>query len=1041
MPPSLDPPHEHRPAPPRPAAGHRVTAVLVAHDGVRWLPDTLKALLTQARPPDALVAADTGSRDRGAAVLAEVVGADAVLALPRTTGYGEAIAEALRHPAAARAPADPGAGPATEWIWLLHDDSAPDRHALAALLRAADADPRAAVLGPKLRDWYDRGVLLEVGVAVDGATRRETGLDGREFDQGQRDGDRDVLAVSSAGMLVRRDVWDRLGGFDVEFGLFRDDLDLCWRAHAAGHRVMVVTGAVVYHAEASRRGLRTIGMTSESPRRRDRRNALYALLGNLPLRRLPRALLRNGWAALMRALVLFAVKQPGAARDELAAFAAVAGRPGRFRRVRADRADGRKQVYRTVRRFQPRGVALRRLYETVADRLAPSDEERDRERDAAPVPEGPGPLRRLLARPAVPLVVALCAVTPAAERSLPFAGGRLGGGALAPPVAGASDLWHQYLAGWHPAGLGSAAGSPPWVGVVALLSSLTLGKPWLAVALLLLGSVPLAGLAAYRASRLLLPRAAYPLRVWFAATYALLPTATGAIAGGRLGSAVVVVLLPLVAVQAARMLDPSAERRKAGRAAWATGLLLAVAFAFVPLTWLLAVLGGGAAWALAGRPGGRVRRGLVIALGVPPLLCLPWTLGLLAHPSRFLLEAGLNAPYAPATAAELLTLNPGGPGTPPYWATAGLPVAAFGALWLRGGRRVALAGWLLAVSALLVALLTAAITVTRGPDPAPAWPGAVLLVAAAGLLAAVAVAVRRAVRATRRTRPFAWAVLAAAVATPILAAGSWILDGAGGPLGRVDPDTVPGYLAGPAGPRTLALRAEPDGRISYSVLRGAAPVLGDAETPADDRARHRMDGLAAAMAVNRPGDDGTALARMGVQYLLVNDPRRSPLTAVLDATPELSRLSRTATFAVWRVQPDAGRRMLDTSGALVPLPASGPVRVPPGPPGRILLLAEPADGGWHATLDGRDVPSLTVDGWAQGYRIPPAGGVFDQRRGMLLRHGWLWIQGAAALAVLVLALPGAQLDTFSAPRRRAGGRRRRTGETAAVRAEHEEVPA
>ena len=54
-------------------------------------------------------------------------------------------------------------------------------------------------------------------------------------------------------MLVRRDVWDRLGGFDTGLKLFRDDVDFCWRVQAAGYRVQVVTDAVLYHRELSAR--------------------------------------------------------------------------------------------------------------------------------------------------------------------------------------------------------------------------------------------------------------------------------------------------------------------------------------------------------------------------------------------------------------------------------------------------------------------------------------------------------------------------------------------------------------------------------------------------------------------------------------------------------------------------------------------------------------------------------------------------------------------------------------------------------------------
>jgi GT2 family glycosyltransferase len=109
------------------------------------------------------------------------------------------------------------------------------------MLEIADEMPSAGVIGPKLRGWDNHRVLLEVGVTADRGGRRETGLEPGELDHGQHDGraNSDVLAVSTAGMLVRRDVWDQLGGLDRELPLFRDDLDFGWRANLAGHRVVV----------------------------------------------------------------------------------------------------------------------------------------------------------------------------------------------------------------------------------------------------------------------------------------------------------------------------------------------------------------------------------------------------------------------------------------------------------------------------------------------------------------------------------------------------------------------------------------------------------------------------------------------------------------------------------------------------------------------------------------------------------------------------------------------------------------------------------
>ncbi|HEX2312447.1 MAG TPA: glycosyltransferase family 2 protein, partial [Thermomonospora sp.] len=99
-----------------------------------------------------------------------------------------------------------------------------------------------------------------------------------------------------------------------------------------------------------------------------------------------------------------------------------------------------------------------------------------------------------------------------------------------------------------------------------------------------------------------------------------------------------------------------------------------------------------------------------------------------------------------------------------------------------------------------------------------------------------------------------------------------------------------------------------------------------------------------------------------------------------------------------------------------------------------LLLAEPADGGWRASLDGGDLAGRRVDGWAQAYEIPASGGFFELRRSMTLRHAWVLVQGVAVVVVAALALPGSRsgaLPVRSRARRPLGRRARRVQAPAA----------
>ncbi len=1035
---------------------HVVTAVIVAHDGAAWLPHIAEALLGQTRPVQRVVAVDTGSRDRSGAVLAELLGRSVVFGMDRKAGYGAAIAHALRHRAAntnVPGPAGLAPGERTEWVWLLHDDCEPAPDALERLLQGAADARSAAVLGPKVMDWADRRVLLETGITIDGAGRRITGIEPREVDQGQHDGDRDVMAVSSAGMLVRRDVWDQAGGFDPAMPLLRDDVDFCWRVHAAGHRVRVVTDAVVYHLEATARNRRTPS-AAPRPRRMDRHNALLTLLANLPLGPALSALAGNLVLSALRTAFFLLAKRPRAALDEFTGAGSVIGHPLQLAAARRRRARGRRAAYSRLRADLPPGHSVRRLAEFAASVFytstqidtAGSHHATDDPSDDDFMLVDTGLAQRILTHPGVLLVAGLTIIALVAERSL-LSAGTLTGGALTPAWGGVAALWHEYLQGFHPAGIGSASSAPPYVAVIAALATVLGGKPWLAIDVIMIGAVPLAGLAAFLATRRVTKSVL--ARVWAAVAYALLPVGMGAVAGGRFGSAVVFVLIPVIAMLAARIFTEAP--RRARRAAWATGLVVAIAAAFVPLIWVVAVLAALLAAVIFRQSG----RGMLLNLGitavVPPVLLLPWTLDVATRPSLLFLEAGNKVPglaTAALPARSLLLFSPGGPGLPPFWVTGGLALAALGALLLTARRSLVMAGWSVALLGLLVSIAVSRMLVTA--DDASkrlvAWPGVSLAIAAAGLVLAAAVAadaLPAQLGGGRWRRPAGLGVLVlivAACSAPLLAAGSWVATGVRGPVGGAAAPVLPPFVSVSSNTRqrlrTLVLRTE-HGTITYEVLRGADPLLGATDLAQPPAAQRSLDAVVSTLAAPGGGDaqdQGQALAAMGIGYVLLPTPADTTLAGTLNDIADLRPVSKTSTFQLWRVTQTTARvRVLEPGGQLVSVP-SGPVSVSAAAAprsGGTLELAEPA-GGWTATLNGTALQSVPSPAgrWAQAFRLPAGGGTLDISHSQLSRTLIVVLEALALLVVAGLGLPGARVPAEGAAatagaERPAGGRRER----------------
>ncbi len=70
---------------------------------------------------------------------------------------------------------------------------------------------------------------------------------GQEKDSGQYDDIDEIFAAKSAGMIARKDVLKRIGGFDDDYFIYMEESDLCWRIWLAGYTIILAPESVVYH--------------------------------------------------------------------------------------------------------------------------------------------------------------------------------------------------------------------------------------------------------------------------------------------------------------------------------------------------------------------------------------------------------------------------------------------------------------------------------------------------------------------------------------------------------------------------------------------------------------------------------------------------------------------------------------------------------------------------------------------------------------------------------------------------------------------------
>lgn len=210
-------------------------AVVVVHEPGDWFDETLDALAEQDYPNLRYLFLLTTDDEELRTRISVRVPKAFVRDVGANLGFGATSNEVLRFVEGDRG-----------FFLFCHDDVAPESDAVRLLVEEIYRS-NAGVVGPKLVEWDDPGVLQSVGLGVDRFGEVDLGIEPGELDQEQHDGVRDVFAVSSAFLLARADLFRELGGFDPAISFHGDDLELCWRVHHSGARVVVVPTARVRH--------------------------------------------------------------------------------------------------------------------------------------------------------------------------------------------------------------------------------------------------------------------------------------------------------------------------------------------------------------------------------------------------------------------------------------------------------------------------------------------------------------------------------------------------------------------------------------------------------------------------------------------------------------------------------------------------------------------------------------------------------------------------------------------------------------------------
>lgn len=542
-----------------------VSAILVSHDAPEYFARTLAALKKQ--PIKELIVVETG----------ESTSTD-YFSLPGAS-LPQAIALAVSKVSAQ-----------SQWLWILHDDSAPLENALSEMLKVAELSPSAAVIGPCQVDWNNSRLIEQQGLTL---TPRGAlfSLVNQELDQSQHDSASDVLAVGTGGMLIKTELYRQLNGLSQSMPPLAADMDLSIRARLAGYRVVVAPQAKVAHATLSLHNQRERHWLRVRPSSALRRAELQ---------------LRFSYAPLIQALLFWFFlplitlgrlvwrvwnKRPDRLLGD--AGAAIWAYFTIFKRLSLRRKVGNRRALRALYATKQQVKDDKRQNaeaEEIEARLEAHAQLAERD-GASPNTEqillGVGATSKsFTAAGGLWFVLALLAISYAY-----FPGGEaITGGGTLPLNANWFDLFRRAGASWQPIGNGFTAPADPFVWVLTALGTLTFWSPSLSITILIFLAKAIAFFGAFKVVSL------FTKKTWVrnlaALAYALWPTLGQAQVELRLPTLIAQLAIPLLVFTVSKVALFGVELSVRSRQqiwTWVglSGILLTVVLASAPSTVLV----------------------------------------------------------------------------------------------------------------------------------------------------------------------------------------------------------------------------------------------------------------------------------------------------------------------------------------------------------------------------------------------------------------------------------------------------------------------
>ena len=859
-----------------------VSAVVLSHDQPVSLTRVLNQLSKQTISPSRILVLDSSRTEAAASSGFET------LKLNHKTSFAAAIETAVKHLAT------------DGYIWILHDDSAPDADALEKLLKEVELSPSLAVVGPKQVDWDDPKLIKQMGLTLTRGGRLFSRVRG-EFDQGQHDHLEDVMAVGTAGALVNLEKYKQLGGFDPKAPPLAADVDFSIRARLSGGRVAVAPDSKIAHQMLSMNGKRSRNWLGGPPAKAIRHAELYLALSYASF--IGFAL---GWLllipfAILNSFVLLVRKRAGAIPAELSAAVTTFMQLGRIlssrsRIRRTTSAKLRSLAGLRATRQELKSSNQRAKDQEVSKQLLAAHARGDNDEVAL------NPNSGFLSSGAIWFALGLVALN-----AMWFPTNlAVSGAGVIPLSSNWLEIFAQAGSMNQSMGLGFAGAADPFSWALALLSAPLFFAPSLAITLTLFFATAIAFTGMFYLSGLI--TRSNPLRITASLSYALWPALTVSITDTSFAQVLAIILLPFLVHSIAKLASVGIANPGSFVSTWSqvgvSGILLAVIAASSPvlgLTLMVLILGLAVI-----RP--RKLMALLFTTGLTVVWFLPLALErvISSQPLSLLMSPGISTPASWEANWTLAFLGFGFDSLS-FGLFIAVPVLLLALLALLTPAAKASFGlWVVALGCLALAFVGAGVSFNFGEITS-------IPLELTSLLGLFGLALIAAFAQLSRSSPALRSVAIGLVAVLGIAPAAFAMATNPPAVSYSDGRTVPSIIQADsdAGMFVRTLRVESlEDSVAVELFEGPGLKLEKLSTAfqisnsgaSDDNPQYQLLGQLVANLVSANGADIlTPLEEFGISYVLVS-PANRDLQMALDSTRGLESIGETDFGQLWKVE-------------------------------------------------------------------------------------------------------------------------------------------